>query len=106
MQVAKERGFHCLRHRHQIYGLCQKCLAQRECARPLSMAAPGERLRIDSLAGGERAVRQLNDLGLTMGAELEVISCDGGPVVVAVGGARLALGRGLADKVRVTALVS
>ena len=105
-QVAKERGFHCLRHRHQIYGLCQKCLAQRECAMPLSMASPGERLRIETLAGGEMAVKQLNDLGLTMGSELEVISSDGGPVVVAVGGSRLALGRGLADKVRVTPLGS
>ena len=29
-QIAKDQGFHCLRHRHQIYGLCKRCLAQRE----------------------------------------------------------------------------
>ena len=105
-EVAKERGFHCLRHRHQIYGLCNKCLQKRECAMSLAMASPGERLRVETIAGGDRAVKQLNDLGLTMGTELEVISSEGGPVVIAVGGTRLALGRGLADKVRVAPSIS
>jgi Fe2+ transport system protein FeoA len=41
-------------------------------------------------------------MGLPMGGEIEIISTDGGPMVVAAKGCRLALGRGLAQKIMVS----
>ncbi len=101
-EIAREKGFHCLRHRHQIYGICAKCLQERATSLPLAMASPGEHLRVERINGGEKARRQLNDMGITVGSELEVITSNGGPMVVAVGGTRLALGRGVAQKVQVS----
>ena len=101
-RLAQEKGFHPLRHKLQIYGLCQDCLAARQPTLPLAMASPGERLRVERLAGGEQVARQLGDMGFNLGCELEVISANGGPMVVAVKGCRVALGRGVAQKVMVS----
>lgn len=101
-KVAKDRGFSSLGHRLQIYGLCKACQAQRPPTMPLAMANQGERLKIQDITGGEKARRQLEDMGLSLGCELEVLSTGGGPMVVACRGTRLALGRGVARKVQVS----
>jgi Fur family ferric uptake transcriptional regulator len=101
-QAASQHGFHALRHKLQIYGLCEKCRKARQTSMPLAMASPGERLKVDQLIGGQQARRQLEDLGLNVGAEVEVISSNGGPMVLAVKGSRLAMGRGVAQKVLVS----
>jgi len=101
-QAAAEHGFHHLSHRLQIYGLCDRCRRSRKPTLPLSLASPGERVRVERLTGGEKARAHLEDLGITVGSELEVISRGGGPMVVAVRGARLALGQGVSSKVQVS----
>lgn len=101
-RASAEHGFHHLSHRLQIYGLCGKCRADREPSMPLAMAAPGEKVRVTELRGGGRHAAQLSDLGLNMGSELEVLTCNGGPMVVAAKGSRFALGRGMADKIMVS----
>lgn len=101
-KVARSQGFHPLRHALHIYGLCQECLASRQPSLPLALAAPGERLRVERLAGGQGLACQLQDLGLQLGSELEVISSGGGNMVIAVKGCRVALGRGAAQKVLVS----
>jgi Fur family ferric uptake transcriptional regulator len=101
-RLAANSGFLPLRHQLQIYGLCHNCQAAREPTLPLAMASAGERVRVARLACGEELGRQLMDLGLVMGAEAEVISCSGGPLVLAVKGSRVALGRGAAHKIMVT----
>ena len=93
-QIAKDQGFHCLRHRHQIYGLCKKCLARREPTMPLTMASPGERVRVERILGGDMSCHHLADLGMSVGQELEVLSSNDGPMVVALRGSRVALGPG------------
>lgn len=101
-RAASQHGFHALRHKLQIYGLCEKCRSTRQPGMPLAMASPGERLRVEQLTGGKEARRQLEDLGLNLGTEIEVISANGGPMVLAVKGTRLAMGRGVAQKVLVS----
>ena len=103
-QAANQHGFHALRHKLQIYGLCEDCRSTRQPGMPLALAAPGERLRVEELTGGQEAKRQLEELGLNLGSEVEVISANGGPMVLAVKGSRLALGRGVAQKVLVSQL--
>lgn len=103
-RLAAQAGFLPLRHQLQIYGLCHNCQANREPTLPLALASAGERVRVARLACGEELSRQLMDLGLVQGAEAEVISCSGGPLVLAVKGSRVALGRGAAHKILVTPL--
>jgi len=102
--VAKQHGFHHLSHRLQIYGLCEKCRQRRTPTLPLNLASPGERVRVERLSGGENAHRHLEDMGISVGGELEVITSGDGPMVVACGGTRLALGQGVASKVQVSLL--
>lgn len=70
---------------------------------PLVQAGDGEMVEIVSVDGGIGAHRKLADLGLTPGKRAEVVTRQpGGPVLVAVGGTRIAVGFGLAMKVKVT----
>lgn len=101
-RISQCQGFHPLRHKLQIYGLCRRCLAARRPTLPLALAAPGEKVRVERLTGGECLVNQLRDLGIGVGSEVEVISANGGPMVLAIRGSRVALGRGAAQRVLVS----
>jgi ferrous iron transport protein A len=69
---------------------------------PLTMAQPGETVTLTDLRGGHRMRRRLADLGLTQGMPLRVVQRNGGgPVIVAVKDARLAIGRGMAHHIMV-----
>jgi Fur family ferric uptake transcriptional regulator len=101
--IADQYDFHPLQHKTEIYGFCAKCLALRQPSLPLYMAAMGEKVKITGIAGGSEVKRRLNDLGLLVGAEIEVVSSNpAGPQVVIVNGSRLALGAGVARKVMVS----
>jgi Fe2+ transport system protein FeoA len=66
----------------------------------LSMAAPGEEVYLVAVRGGWGIRRRLADMGLNPGERLRVIQSDrSGPLLVAVRGFRLALGRGMAHKI-------
>jgi Fe2+ transport system protein FeoA len=71
---------------------------------PLSMASPGETVRVTAVRAGWGLQRRLADLGLTLGVKVRVISSGRpGPVVLDVRGSRLALGQGVAHKIIVSA---
>jgi Fe2+ transport system protein FeoA len=62
--------------------------------------AVGARAMVSRLGGGRELASRLSSLGLTAGAEVAVVQNYGrGPIIVAVRGARLALGRGEAARV-------
>jgi ferrous iron transport protein A len=68
----------------------------------LAGTSAGTTVRITGVDGGMRVQSRLVGMGLITGTNLDVRSNDGGgPVLVAVGHARIALGRGMAEKVRV-----
>lgn len=71
---------------------------------PLTMAAEGEQVRIQSLQGGKGLMLRLTELGLNQGAELRIVQRQGGGLVVARGETRIALGGGMATKILVTAV--
>ncbi|HFQ80229.1 MAG TPA: Fur family transcriptional regulator [Desulfobacterales bacterium] len=103
LAIAEEFNFHPLQHKTEIYGLCDQCLSHRQPSLPLYMAAAGERVQITNIIGGREVKRRLTGMGLTMGADIEIISSNpSGPLVVVVNGTRLALGIGVAGKVMVT----
>ncbi len=69
---------------------------------PLVQAGDGESVEILSVDGGDGAYRKLSNLGLAPGQTVEIVTRQpGGPVLLAVGGSRVAVGFGLALKVRV-----
>ncbi|RJQ08824.1 MAG: ferrous iron transport protein A [Bacillota bacterium] len=63
----------------------------------------GESGRILGVAGGHGALGRLMALGFVRGREVKVIRNDSlGPVITALGDSRVAVGRGLAWKVRLS----
>jgi Fe2+ transport system protein FeoA len=69
---------------------------------PLSLAPAGEPLTIVDVRGGRRLRHRLSRLGLVPGTVVEVMQSLGhGPVILAVGESRLALGRGASHKILV-----
>ena len=102
-EVARRMGFHDLQHRMEIYGLCSNCLRKREPAIPLTMASPGERVRIMGFMGGKGLERRLTSMGLNRGADVEVIKSSGpGPLIVASRETRIAIGYGMAKHILVS----
>lgn len=103
LKIAISRGFHMLQHRMEIYGLCSQCVSQRSPLMPLTMAKSGERLIIADIMGGTHARDRLASMGLRRGDSLEVINNNGlGRLIVGHGTTRLALGRGMAQKIMVS----
>ena len=69
---------------------------------PLSLAPAGEPLTIVDVRAGSRLRHRLSDLGLVPGTVIKVVKSLGhGPVILALGDSRLALGRGASHKVLV-----
>ena len=66
---------------------------------PLSAVPPGQRVRITSYAGGRMLRSRLASLGLTLGREVNIIQNNRGLIIVGVNGGRVALGRGLSQKI-------
>ncbi len=71
----------------------------------LTEVRAGDVVRVVAVDGGERVTSRLNDMGLFVGTTVEKVRGNGrGPVIVRVGPCRLALGRGVAEKVVVETL--
>lgn len=71
------------------------------CPFPLTMAAVGQDVRLCQLCAGRRMTHRLAEMGLTPGVCMRVVQDSGGPMLVAVRGSRVALGRGIAHKLNV-----
>ncbi len=71
---------------------------------PLTGVRSGQPVVLVQISGGHRVAHRLAELGLTPGVELEVLQNQGGPILLAVRSTRLAIGRGMANKVMVRSL--
>lgn len=71
---------------------------------PLSDTPVGQKVRLVAISGGKQLTRRLLSLGLTVGSELEVLHHRGRGVVVAKQGNRVALGKGIAEKMHAVKL--
>ncbi|MGQ9732317.1 MAG: FeoA family protein [Candidatus Zipacnadales bacterium] len=72
---------------------------------PLSALPLGQSAIVVAIEGGQSARRRLASMGLTVGSEVQTLIGRGrGPIVVVVRQTRLALGRGIADRVMVEPL--
>lgn len=68
---------------------------------PIVFAPQGENLRVIRVLADDKTKKHLENLGITIGAELTVLSVSGGSVIVMVKDSRLALDKGVASKILV-----
>ncbi len=74
---------------------------KRNNLRPLSTVQRGETVQVVRIEAGRRLSQRLVELGLTPGVVIQTVHVNGGPILIAVRGARLAIGRGMAEKILV-----
>jgi len=66
----------------------------------LSMIDPGEEVTLIDIDGGRGIRSKLYSMGLVPGVNLRILSRSGsGPIMIAVRDSRLAIGRGMAEKI-------
>lgn len=91
-----------LNNKMDAYGTCKKCLSKRDPLMPLSLARRGERLVIAEMRAGKTAHSKLTSLGFCTGDNVEIINNDNhGRLVLAHNNTRIAISRGIADKIMV-----
>jgi Fur family ferric uptake transcriptional regulator len=102
LQIASQHGFHMLQHKMEIYGLCPDCINTGKTLVSLASTNEGEHVQIKAFSGGKEMQTRLAAIGLRSGDEVEVITNSGyGPLVLALNCKRLALGRGIAQKIMI-----
>ncbi|MBW1990821.1 MAG: ferrous iron transport protein A [Deltaproteobacteria bacterium] len=67
--------------------------------RPLASVPPGRRVRIVSYEGGRMLRARLMAMGLNIGQVVHILQNNRGRVIVGVNGGRVALGRGVSQKI-------
>lgn len=73
-------------------------------ALPMSLAAEGETVLIHQIRGGKKMRQRLMDLGMNLSEPIRILKNDMPcPMIIAIkGDSRLALGRGMSQKIMVT----
>ena len=67
----------------------------------LSNLKPEDQVRIVAVEGGRGIRQKLLLRGISEGSTVRVVSSDGGPVVVELDGGMIAIGEGMAQRIRV-----
>ena len=103
VKTAFERGFHVSGHKTAAYSRsCPRCRMKRCCSMPITMAGNGEKVIIQEITGGRTAREKLVSMGFGPGEPVEIINNNGrGKLILGRGYSRLAIGRGLAQKILV-----
>lgn len=61
-----------------------------------------QKVTVTKINAGFKAHHFLADLGIHEGEEIQIVKNDVGPIIVKVKGTRVALGRGLAEKIEIS----
>lgn len=69
---------------------------------PLNFVSIGKYAEVNSVMGGEMMCKKLMEMGVNKGSLIEIVKNDSGPLIIKIGETRLALGRGMAQKVMVS----
>ncbi len=68
---------------------------------PIAVAPAGRKMKVVKVTADDKTRRHLENLGITAGAEIEVISGSGGSIICKVKDGRLALDKNLSTKILV-----
>jgi len=101
-QISNIYNFHMLRHKMEIYGICETCLKSQPELISLATAKEGNQLLIKGYVGGRKANMRLINMGIRIGDHIHVLTNSGhGQMVISLGHTRMVLGRGVAQKILV-----
>lgn len=68
--------------------------------RPLSLVSPGKEVILKAIEGGRQLKSRLTDMGLVQGMQFRVLqNFRPGPCVICIENSRIALGRGISEKI-------
>ncbi len=59
----------------------------------------GEAGNVKSVTAGKDATRRLYEMGFNTGAPVKIVKNDSGPIIVCLDGNKVAIGRGLAERI-------
>lgn len=59
----------------------------------------GESGNVKSVTAGKDATRRLYEMGFNTGAPVKIVKNDSGPIIVCLDGNKVAIGRGLAERI-------
>lgn len=62
----------------------------------------GKNAMVSKISAGRSANKRLYEMGFNTGSKFKVMKNDSGPVVVCLAGSKVAVGRGLAEKIIVS----
>ena len=97
-----QKGCKPLFHKLEVYGLCNECQPADKKILPITLVPENETVRFSRAEGGWHLRKRLTDLGFVPGASIKIIkNSHFGPIVLEVQEARLAVGRGEAQKILV-----
>ena len=65
----------------------------------MTLLKKGELGLINLISAGKNATKRLYEMGFYSGAEVKIVKNDLGPLIVSLNGNKIALGRGLAEKI-------
>ena len=65
----------------------------------LAFLNPGDNGRVKEISSGNSAAKRLYEMGFYTGAKVKVVKNDRGPLIVSLSGNKIAIGRGLAQKI-------
>jgi Fur family ferric uptake transcriptional regulator len=101
-RIVEDHGFHLIRHRLEMYGICPECFGDQKAAIDLARAHEGDSFTVIELGGGLHMRNRLKSLGLVTGANGRMLKNNGtGQVVIEIRGSRVVLGWGISQKVLV-----
>lgn len=60
---------------------------------------PGDNGTVKKICAGSCATKRLYEMGFNTGAKVKVLKNDAGPIIVSLSGNKIAVGRGLAQKI-------
>ena len=67
---------------------------------PLNLVSPGKKVVLKAIVGGRKIRSRMIDMGLSKGMEFRVIqNFRPGPCIIGIGNSKLALGRGISEKI-------
>lgn len=100
--IARNHGFHLIRHKMEMYGICRECYGDQEEVISLSRVQEGDKFTVVEVIGGRHIKQRLDSLGVLPDVSGQVIRNRGfGQMVVAIKESRVALGIGMTRKVLV-----
>ncbi|CUP28188.1 FeoA-like protein%2C involved in iron transport [Clostridium baratii] len=66
---------------------------------PISFVTEGKSVKIKNIQMNEKVGKKIKEMGFNIGADVEVVKNDGASLILGIQGSRVAISRGMAQKI-------